>query len=101
MELLSGTSAKVLEKVSFNSEIQITPGLPTVSVDRPNDYKASNTTYRFLINFVNNVEGPARVYLNFTEDWELYATNCTVWRGVVAYSNASLNNITFIYDRRD
>jgi len=62
--------------------VKLTPGVLSVSIDRPNDYKAANTTYRFLINFVNDVNGPAKIYLNFTNDWNLYKKNCTIWRGI-------------------
>lgn len=78
IELLQGTSAKVLEKVAFNGDIEITPGELSASVTRENDYKASNTTYRFLMNFVNDVSSPAKIYINFTEDWTFYTNNCTV-----------------------
>ena len=34
IELLQGTSAKVLEKVEFDGNVTITPGVLSVSVDR-------------------------------------------------------------------
>ena len=47
IEILEGTSSRVLEKKSFEGNIGITPGILTVAVDRPNDYKLANTTYKF------------------------------------------------------
>ena len=88
IELLSGTSAKVLEQVQFDGNVTITPGSLMASVDRENDYKAANTTYRFLLNFVNGVTHPAKIYINFTDDWTFYAENCTVWRGITAFNNS-------------
>ena len=47
IEILDGTSSRILEKIYFNGNVLITPGILAVSVDRPNDYKLANTTYKF------------------------------------------------------
>ena len=75
--------------MTFNGNITITPGSLIASVDRENDYKAANITYRFLLNFVNDVSNPAKIYINFTDDWTFYAENCTVWRGITPLDNST------------
>ena len=47
VEILEGTSSRVLEKKLVDGNVVITPGILIVNVDRTNDYKLANTTYKF------------------------------------------------------
>jgi len=53
-----------------------------VTYSRPNDYKGSNTTYRFDINLANPVDSKGKLYINFTNHWNLYKDNCTILGGI-------------------
>jgi len=79
----------VLEKISFDGNVLITPGILTVTLERPNDYKLANITYKFSINTANSISNNSRIYINFTNEWNLYDPKCSVLRGITPVNNSN------------
>ena len=74
LEILEGTSSRVLEKKWIDGNVVITPGILSVTLERENDYKLANVSYKFQINTANDIGKDSRLYINFTNEWNLYDT---------------------------
>lgn len=91
IEVLQGTSPVVLQTISFNGDIYIPPGTPSFTVNPNILFKAAYATYTFTINLANRVDQNGALFLNFTSDWTLYSSNCSIKQGGIAFPSKKIN----------
>ena len=81
IEILQGNSPVVLHRLSFNGDIYIAPGTPAFTITPSVLFKSSYATYKFKIFLANRVDSNGALFLNFTSDWNLNSSNCSIREG--------------------
>lgn len=83
IEVLQGNSPIVLQRISFNGDIYISPGTPSFTVTPNALFKSAYVTYTFKVLLANRVSSNGAIFLNFTSDWVLYSPTCKIKQGGV------------------
>lgn len=88
IEVLDGDSI-VLESKVFSQAIFIGTGDLVTSFTAGNNYKYAKTQYVFYINLKNQLDSKTKLFINFTNHWNLYSTNCSIITGVEPAADGS------------
>ena len=84
IEVMSGDSSIVSEKVEFLGNVNILTGLLAVSYQSDNTFKwAKEAKYALLINLVNKVDSFGKLYITLSNAWTFNFKTCTLVSGFI------------------